>query len=181
VTPPEEIAAGPILLRRWRAEDAPALNLAILDSFEHLHPWMPWAAERPSLEQTEEVIAKPGDDFLYGMFSDGEVAGGCGLHWRRGLNVLEIGYWVALRHARKGYARAAAGALTEAALALPGIERVEIRCDEANEASAAVPRSLGYRLDRVEPDAVLAPAETGRSMVWVKERLPPGDRGLSNP
>lgn len=170
MSPPEEITAGPILLRRWRPEDAPALHLAILDSFDHLQPWMHWAAERPSLEQTREVIERPGQDFTYGMFSEGEVAGGCGLHWRRGPNVLEIGYWVAARHARKGYARAAAGALTEAALALPGIERVEIRCDEANVASAAVPQRLGYRLDRIEPDEVRAPAETGRSMVWVKER-----------
>jgi len=42
-------------------------------------------------------------------------------------------------------------------------------------ASAAVPRRLGYRLERIEPDEVLAPAETGRSMIWVKERPAAGD------
>jgi len=175
VSPPEEIPAGPILLRRWRLEDAPALNRAIQDSFDHVHPWMPWAAERPSLEHTQAWIARPDNDFTYGMFSGGEVAGGCGLHGRRGPHVLEIGYWVAVHHVGKGYARAAAGALTEAALALPEIDHVEIRCDEANLASAAVPRRLGYRLERVEPDEVLAPAETGRSMIWVKERPAAGD------
>jgi RimJ/RimL family protein N-acetyltransferase len=53
---------------------------------------------------------------------------------------------------RHGYATSAAGALTGVALSLPGVTRVEIRCDVANLASASVPRRLGYRLDRVVDD-----------------------------
>jgi RimJ/RimL family protein N-acetyltransferase len=45
--------------------------------------------------------------------------------------------------------------------------RVEIHCDEANVRSAAVPRRLGYRLDRIEDDRVSAPGDLGRSMIWV--------------
>jgi RimJ/RimL family protein N-acetyltransferase len=56
------------------------------------------------------------------------------------------------------------------ALSLPGVTRVEIRCDVANLASASVPRRLGYRLDRVVDDRVTAPGETGRLMVWVVDR-----------
>ena len=41
------------------------------------------------------------------------------------------------------------GALTDAAFALDGIERVEIHCDEANLRSAAVPRRLGYTLAEI--------------------------------
>jgi RimJ/RimL family protein N-acetyltransferase len=44
---------------------------------------------------------------------------------------------------------------------------VEIHCDEANVRSAAVPRRLGYRLDRVEDGDRTAPADTGRRMIWV--------------
>ena len=54
-----------------------------------------------------------------------------------------------------------------------GLGRVEIHCDEANHRSAAIPRRLGYRLDRVEDDAIAAPGESGRSMVWV---FPPAPR-----
>ncbi|MEU6189370.1 hypothetical protein [Nocardia sp. NPDC047038] len=54
--------------------------------------------------------------------------------------------------------------------ALPGVDRVEIHCDEANVRSAAVARRLGYRLDRIEPREKRAPAESGRGMYWVKER-----------
>jgi RimJ/RimL family protein N-acetyltransferase len=64
---------------------------------------------------------------------------------------------------------AAARALTAAALAVEGISRVEIHCDEANVRSAAVARRLGYRLDRIVPDHVSAPADLGRSMIWVYE------------
>jgi len=47
------------------------------------------------------------------------------------------------------------------------VDRVEIPCDEANVRSQAVPRRLGYRLDRIEADDIKAPAEFGRSMVWI--------------
>jgi RimJ/RimL family protein N-acetyltransferase len=39
----------------------------------------------------------------------------------------------------------AAQALTDIALASPAIDRVEIRCDPANAASAAVAQRLGYQ------------------------------------
>ena len=51
------------------------------------------------------------------------------------------------------------------------MERVEIHCDQANHLSAAVPERLGYRLDRVEPDEIRAPGESGRSMIWVCDAL----------
>jgi RimJ/RimL family protein N-acetyltransferase len=49
---------------------------------------------------------------------------------------------------------------------MPGIEEVHIHCDEANVASAAVPRRLRFRLLRTFEDEVHAPAEIGRSMEW---------------
>ena len=52
---------------------------------------------------------------------------------------------------------------------LSDIQRAEIHCDEANVASAAVPRRLGYHLDRIVPDEVEAPGEVGRSMIWVMD------------
>jgi hypothetical protein len=58
-------------------------------------------------------------------------------------------------------------AMTRVALALPGAHRAEIHCDQANAASAAIARKLGYRLDRVERCQPGAPGESGRLMVWV--------------
>src|SRR5215212_3058492 len=111
-----------------------------------------------------------GSDFSFLVLDPEErtVLGGCGLHRRIGPGAIEIGYWVHTDHGGRGIATALARALTGAALALPDVERVEIHCDEANVRSAAVSRRLGYRLDRIEGDEVTAPAETGRSMVWVR-------------
>ncbi len=53
--------------------------------------------------------------------------------------------------------------------------RIEIHTDEANAISASIPRSLGYRLDRVDELPPEAPAHSGRLQIWVMER--PGPDG----
>jgi RimJ/RimL family protein N-acetyltransferase len=103
---------------------------------------------------------------------DGEFVGTIGMHRRAADDAVEIGYWIASAKTRRGYATAAARALTPVALELSGTRRVEIHCDVANTASAAIPRKLGYRLDRVEAHEREAPGERGRRMIWVWD--PPG-------
>jgi RimJ/RimL family protein N-acetyltransferase len=63
---------------------------------------------------------------------------------------------------------AAAKAVTEAAEALDDVDRVEIHTDEANVRSAAIPRKLGYRLERVDVRRPEAPGESGRLQIWVR-------------
>jgi RimJ/RimL family protein N-acetyltransferase len=176
--PPERIVLDGMLLRRWTPADAPALYLAVVESFEILHPWMPWAAEPPKPEDQAAFIAlagsqwDTGEAFIYGIFDPyGEqLFGTVGLHARVGPGAFDIGYWLHIDHTGKGLATRASGALTDAGLALPGTERIEIHCDEANTASAAIPRRLGYRLDRVDDHKPAAPSETGRRMIWIKGR-----------
>ena len=103
---------------------------------------------------------------MMGVFVDGVVAGGCGLHRRIGPGGLEIGYWTARRFLRQGIATTAAGLLADAAFADPAIMRVEIHHDQANQASAGVPRKLGWRLARERADEILAPGESGISCEW---------------
>lgn len=95
------------------------------------------------------------------------MLGGCAMFGGNGPGVLEIGYWLRSEQVGRGIAGQAAAALSTIGLALPGTERMEIHCDEANVRSAALPRRLGYRLDRIEPDEPVTAAEVGRSMVWV--------------
>ncbi|GGQ59464.1 GNAT family N-acetyltransferase [Kitasatospora griseola] len=175
--PPELLPiGGGAHLRRRRLADAAALNTAVLANLDHLRPYMPWAANAPTLPESEQLSVRgeqvwdEGTDFMYLLGLDAEpdvVIGGFGLHGRIGQGALEIGYWVHREHVGRGLATAAARALTGAALALPGITRAEIHCDESNAASAAVPRKLGYTLDRIDSAAPTAPAETGRKMIWV--------------
>jgi RimJ/RimL family protein N-acetyltransferase len=173
--PPDRIATGPLLLRRVTAADIDALLATINDSLEHLRPWMPWAQAPNTQAGVAGFVASAENgwrkrtDFNYGIWTgnEQELIGGCGLQARIGVGGLEIGYWVAQKHTRRGYATEAARALTHAALKMPTITRVEIHCDEANVHSAAVARTLGYRLDRIQDDEVQTPAEIGREMVWV--------------
>ncbi|MDQ3642840.1 MAG: GNAT family N-acetyltransferase, partial [Actinomycetota bacterium] len=115
-----------------------------------------------------------GQSMGFGLFEDdghGELVGGFGLHDRRGPGILEIGYWVRSDRTGRGYATAAARALTAVALdSFPEVSRIEIRCDPANRASAAIPAKLGYVLDGTEDVAVEAGGQTGRQEVWVRSR-----------
>ena len=171
---PERITAPDgLLLRRWLASDATALGRAIADSVEHLRPWMAWIADEPlplerrsaMIDEWERDWAEGGDVFL-GVFLERRIAGSCGLHRRIGPTGLEIGYWTHPAFLRRGVATRVASALTGAALAVPGITRVEIHHDKANQASAGIPRALGFDWlgeTRSEP---AAPGDTGVEWRW---------------
>ena len=179
VKPPDRIEASPILLRRYVSADVDILLATINASLEHLGPWMPWAQAPNTRAGVRDFVASAETgwhectDFNYGIWrgNEDELVGGCGLHARIGPGALEIGYWIARKHARRGYATKAAKALTLAALSMPTVTRVEIHCDQANVHSAAIPKALGYRLDRIRNDEIAAPAEIGREMVWVYDAV----------
>jgi RimJ/RimL family protein N-acetyltransferase len=169
--------AGAVSLVRYRGGETPRLLEAVSESIEHLRPWMPWAATDPTFGELDEFVSRSvaqwesGESYNY-WFSAAAfpgVVGGGGLHRRQGPGTLEIGYWVHAGWTRRGIATAAAAALTIAGLALVDVDRVEIRCDEANVASAAVPRGLGYALEAVVDDEITASGEAGRCMIWVTD------------
>src|SRR5215212_6514583 len=141
-----EVAVDGLVLRRWQIGDAPSLLVAIERSRAELRRFMPWAVDRPTLASVETYLgdawtATPPETFGFGLFdAGGEVVGGLALHGRRGPGILEIGYWVRSDRTGRGYATAAARALTDVAFeSFPATFRVEIRCDPANRASAAIP------------------------------------------
>ena len=138
---------------------------------------MEWAAE-PATEASigtflaaAEELFEQRRDFGYSILdtSTGAVVGGCGLHGRLGRSGLEIGYWVHGDHIGKGVATDAARALTSAAFAFGGIERVEIHCHEDNVRSALVPERLGFVYEGlvIGEEGALAGRPT---QVWVVTR-----------
>jgi RimJ/RimL family protein N-acetyltransferase len=160
--PPVALDLGDFVMRAWTTADAPALQTALDASESHLRAWTPWVVDGkvPGLS-LEERLARHAADFdagrewVYGLFDlDGAVVlGGCGLHPRVGPGAVELGYWLAAAHTRRGLASRAAAALTEVAFTDPAIDHVEIRCDPRNAASARVPARLGYRVVTSPPDA----------------------------
>ena len=96
-----------------------------------------------------------------------ELLGSTGLHRRGPERSLEIGYWIDKFHTHQGLATETSAALTRAAFELLDVLRVEIHCDPANIASAAVPARLGYTNDgTLRLRLVNSDGELRDEMVW---------------
>lgn len=176
VAPPPRLELERLVLRRERLGDEDLVAQSVAANLSHLRPWMPWAVPEASTVQAQrERLTKveqwweDGSDYSFLLLDAAEqsLLGIFGMHRRIGPGAIEVGYWLDRNAIGKGYATEGARALTAAALALGDTSRVEIHCDEANERSRRIPQRLGYRLDRIETDEIEAPAELGRSMIWV--------------
>ena len=170
--PAETLTNGEVVLRRQRLGDVDELDRIIVESLDHLLPWMPWAAvhtRQTALEflARSEADWASGATYDYAITVDGRPVGGCSLIRRIGLGGLEIGYWIHPAWTGRGLVTMASAALVEAAFALPDVTFVEIHHDEANKASGAVPQRLGFAVVSREPDAArgAAPAESGVTVV----------------
>lgn len=176
--PPAEIDLTEVVLRQWAPEHVPALTAAVVEALDHLRPWMVWAtpekadeAELSRFVADCTVRAADGREATYGIFEPGTgaVLGGVGLHDRLAPGGIEIGYWLHPRATGRGLMTRIVGWLTDAALGSADVHWVEVRCDRANVASAAVPERLGFRLaDVVASTRPQAPADTGHDMIWVR-------------
>lgn len=168
------VEAGWLLCRRVEPGDADALFEAVVASIDHLRPWMPWAdgyTPEQARAFVERNAANPGATVVpeasyLTCDRSGQLLGVCGLHARLGPGALEVGYWVDVRHIRRGVAALAAAALTELALNTSGVEVVEIHHDRANRASGAIPARLGYELVATVEDDAEAPGEEGIELQW---------------
>lgn len=173
--PPELIDLGRVRLHRVRSGDGPAMAAATRANVDHLGPRIRWGTiEGTSLEFQQDRCDQAERGWLDGsLFAwaireepGGPIIGGCGLHNRVGAGALEIGYWLDAGHTGRGLITDAVRELTAIALAMPGIARVELHIDEANPASSAVARRLGYRLDEVRDAEPWGAADSGRLQIW---------------
>ena len=151
--PAYRIETNRLVVRCYNPSDAQMLADSVTESLEHLRPWMPWVYSEP--EPIEEKVQRLkrfrgmfdlGQNFVYGIFNpkDTRLLGGTGLHPRLGENELEIGYWIHKDYVNQGLTTESTAALVKIAFELLHIHRVEIHCDPANVASAAIPRKLGF-------------------------------------
>jgi RimJ/RimL family protein N-acetyltransferase len=164
-----------LLLRPWRREDAAALHPILAANQEHLQGWIPaHVADVAPVAALAQRLDQFGADFAAGRSFRYAVwtANGDALLGEVDLFVrdaerrvplgagdrVEIGYWLDAAATGHGFATEAAVALLAVADAIPGLSRVEIRCDVNNSASAAIPQRLGFS------------AETGvdEMQVWVR-------------
>ncbi len=166
----EELHSERISVRSYRVSDAEALRGAIEEARDYIRPWLPFADTHQTVEESRDWIKQQEarwllrEDMIVGIWeiASQRFIGGSGLH-PRDLNFtyFEIGYWLRPSAAGHGYMTEAAQLLTNYAFDHLTANRVEIRCDERNERSAAVARRLGFVLegllrdDRIAPDGQL--------------------------
>jgi RimJ/RimL family protein N-acetyltransferase len=176
---PEVLEASPLILVRWRPEDADEVLEAVEASFAELQQWMDWAQTLPTGEQQREILAEGNAafdagtsfGFVFREAATGTLVGGGGVHRRVGPGAVEIGYWVRTDRHNRGYATRATESMTNAVFdCLADVDRIEIHMDCANIASARIPEKLGYRLLHTEQRERLALAHTGEAFVWQTTR-----------
>ncbi len=173
--PPTRLTSDVVVLERVRARHVEGLTQAVRSSHAELRRWMDWMTDEPrTTEQSVDFVEMSETDwdggiaFKYAMTDPGtgDVIGVCGLMTRAGPQRLEIGYWVRTDRAGAGVATEAATLLTEAGLAVEGVDIVEIRHDAANVASGRIPEKLGYT-EAVRRDVEIdSPGECGIEVVW---------------
>jgi len=147
-----DLVEGPNLtLRLLTPDDAEALTALVVNSLDHLRPWMAWAADEPiSVEARRAMLIEShteweaGGTAHYAAMAEGRMVGTAGLHRRQGPNVLEIGYWIDVDHLGQGHATELSRMLAQAGLEQPAIDRVEIHHEAANVASGRVAAKAGF-------------------------------------
>ena len=151
--PAYRIETERLVVRCYQPSDVQMLADSVAENIDHLKPWMPWAHDEPqALEEKVRGIRRfrgmfdLNQDFVYGIFNPEEtrLLGGTGLHTRLGASELEIGYWIHKDFINQGLVTESTSALIKVAFEIIHVHRLEIHCDPANLASAAIPRKLGF-------------------------------------
>lgn len=161
---------GPVTLRPWRPSDAEDLQREVQDP--EIVRWMALDVPYP-VAVAEEFIAgcagawerREAAHFVITDHSD-RLAGYLGvLAVEEGMRVVEVGYWVAESHRRRGMATAAVR------MAVGWIERsvrparIELGMLAPNPASRAVAERTGFVFDRAQPSENLL--DGGPAEEWV--------------
>jgi RimJ/RimL family protein N-acetyltransferase len=164
--PDPSLVDGPVRLRPWAPDDAPALAAAWADPevacWTGVPPVRDEAAARRWIEgDAARRAARLSLDLVVEV--EGQVAGEVGLSGFAGAgDPAEIGWWTGPHHRRRGLATTAVRLLAAWAVGPLGLAGIEARCHPDNPASGAVAHAAGFTLD----DA----ASTPQVRIWRFER-----------
>lgn len=153
-------------------------------SLTELRPWFPWAQQTPTVEdqivRAREALRAfaAGEDHHFSIIEleSGDLVGGLRVNPLQGPATAEIGYYVHTDRHRRGYASEATRVAAASAFEhLDWIQQVEVHMDVANTPSIGVAAAAGFVFSHEIDRPIVAPAHTGRAMVWVMDRphVPP--------
>lgn len=157
---PIPIITPRLLIRPPEIGDGRMLNAAILESFDTLRIYMPWAKEKPTVEDSEEVVRREAANWILKKRDDPELmllildkkthdcigaSGFNAIDWD--IPSVEIGYWIRKKYAGQGLMTEAVNAITQYAFKVLQVKRIAITCDVDNERSKKIPETLRYCLE----------------------------------
>lgn len=118
---------------------------------QYLRQWLPWLDDIRSSADTRQFIEANIDQVAAGgapsfaIIYDGDIVGVAGFHQINQLHRLgSIGYWLAENQTGKGIMTWSVARLLEIGFDDYGLNRIELRCAEANHKSRAIAERLGF-------------------------------------
>ncbi|MGN6280830.1 GNAT family N-acetyltransferase [Frateuria sp.] len=162
------LAEGPLLLRPWQPEDAPALHTAVQESLETVGRWLPWCHAGYDLDEARAWIRHcregwAGDEhFAFWVFErdSGALLGSVGLSQRNLVHrSASLGYWVRQSRQGQGVARQAARVAAHFGFDRLRLVRIEIVALPDNHASRRTAEQAGARFEVI-----------ARHRLWVRDR-----------
>lgn len=168
---PVPITTPRLILRPPQIGDGTVVNEAVIESFDILNKFMPWAKTEPTIKETEifvrqaaaNWILKNNDEPYLPLFifekETNRFIGGTGYHhYQWDVPCIETGYWLRTSCQGQGFMTEAINALTQYAFKQLNIRRIAITCDINNLRSKKIPERLNYTLEciaksnRINPD-----------------------------
>jgi ribosomal-protein-serine acetyltransferase len=140
-----------ISLRLLQLKNAKEIFQLVDQSRSYLERFLPWVNGVTSPKDYKEIIPSwlqqfaENKGFQSGIYYHGNFVGMIGFHaidWDA--RKTAIGYWLAEEHQGKGIMTRCCQKMIELGFHEYELNRLEIRCDPANEKSRAIPERLGF-------------------------------------
>jgi len=126
----------------------------VIQNKEYLSKWLPWAPTTKKVEDTLNFLQdtqdgiKKGIKVNYGIYLGKEYIGNIGVFDIDKENKsAEIGYWLSQKFTKNGYVTEAVKIIEKEFFENIKFNRIQIKCDELNTASAGVAIKCGYKLE----------------------------------
>jgi len=151
-----ELVGKRVILRKLKPTISMAniIFKAIAENRQHLRPWFPWEKKEVRAEDSfkylleNEIKFKAGEKVDYGIYVDNEYIGNIGIfNIHKKNKSAEIGYWLSKKFTRNGYMTEAVRILEKEFFTNVNLNRIQIKCDERNIASAGVAKKCAYVLE----------------------------------
>src|SRR5215216_252545 len=154
----EEITDGIVVMRPFHLQDADETFAAVRESLADLKPWMSFAHDGYSIQETKQFIritrARWAEGTLFAFViidaKSGSIIGGCSLsHIHPVYHLCNLGYWVRTSRRGEGIAVRATRLAAGYAFEKLGLIRVEIIMAVDNTASRRVAEKAGAHYEGV--------------------------------